>query len=392
MVCRQSGMRRLQRHQSGVVAVVVGLMMVVLVGVAAFTVDFGRWLIVRNELQNGADASALAGAGYLLNPPVSGKPNWVLATAQAQQAVALNRSERMALQSADVTPGYWDFLARTFDTDTGKAPTANDLPAVRVAIVRTAGQNSGPVLMTLGRIMGIQSIDAQATATAVVSVPNSAGSGQLAPIAITKCMLDPSKGYLDPDGRPVPDASGHPKVFVVASGAANVNHCNGCGCGQWTTFGSADNSAATMKSLIENGNGVAVEVGGNTYIQPGLKSAGYGEVETYLKKKYIVVPVVGNGDLRVGPDNEDAKLLERKGFAAVTGYACLRVLAGIQGGPSGKVCNEYPAGTPIPDGGGQTGENKCVIAQFAAQPCPVGEANGTTGTFSGVYVPPRLVQ
>jgi uncharacterized membrane protein len=105
MLCRQSGMRRLPRHQRGAVAVVVGLMMVVLVGVAAFTVDFGRWLIVRNELQNGADASALAGAGYLLNPPVSGKPNWVLATAQAQQAVALNRSERMALQSADVTPG-----------------------------------------------------------------------------------------------------------------------------------------------------------------------------------------------------------------------------------------------------------------------------------------------
>jgi uncharacterized membrane protein len=99
MLCRQSGMRRLPRHQRGAVAVVVGLMMVVLVGVAAFTVDFGRWLIVRNELQNGADASALAGAGYLLNPPVSGKPNWVLATAQAQQAVALNRSERMALQS-----------------------------------------------------------------------------------------------------------------------------------------------------------------------------------------------------------------------------------------------------------------------------------------------------
>lgn len=49
----------------GSVAIIVGLSMFVLLGFAAFAIDFGYSYVVTNELQNAADAAALAGASVL---------------------------------------------------------------------------------------------------------------------------------------------------------------------------------------------------------------------------------------------------------------------------------------------------------------------------------------
>lgn len=58
-------MRRLfigRRHQRGAVAIMFGLSIFVLFGFMALAVDLGRTYVVRTELQNAADAAALAGA------------------------------------------------------------------------------------------------------------------------------------------------------------------------------------------------------------------------------------------------------------------------------------------------------------------------------------------
>ena len=57
----------------GAVAVMVALLAVFIFGIAAFGIDLTRALVVRNEVQNAADAAALAGAGVLF-PPVAGQP------------------------------------------------------------------------------------------------------------------------------------------------------------------------------------------------------------------------------------------------------------------------------------------------------------------------------
>ena len=66
---RLDGGRRGSRDPNGkparrraVAAVQVAVMLVVLVGVAALTIDGGHLMFVRGELQNAADAAALAGA------------------------------------------------------------------------------------------------------------------------------------------------------------------------------------------------------------------------------------------------------------------------------------------------------------------------------------------
>src|SRR5690242_14292190 len=61
---RQVGMaaRAFIRHEQGAVAVMVAIMLPVLIGFAAMSIDIGQALVARNELQDVADAGALAGA------------------------------------------------------------------------------------------------------------------------------------------------------------------------------------------------------------------------------------------------------------------------------------------------------------------------------------------
>src|SRR5438309_4340015 len=58
------------RRQGGV-APLVALLLVPLMGMLAFSVDVGYMIVVRTELQNAADAAALAGAQQLMDPMVA---------------------------------------------------------------------------------------------------------------------------------------------------------------------------------------------------------------------------------------------------------------------------------------------------------------------------------
>ncbi len=60
-------MKQLINEQRGAVAIIVAFLMFVLLGFAAFAVDFGYLYGVKNELQNAADAAALAGASVLFS-------------------------------------------------------------------------------------------------------------------------------------------------------------------------------------------------------------------------------------------------------------------------------------------------------------------------------------
>lgn len=59
--------RKILTNRRGAIAIVVALSMVVLLGFGAFAIDFGNAYVVKNELQNAADAAALAGASVLFH-------------------------------------------------------------------------------------------------------------------------------------------------------------------------------------------------------------------------------------------------------------------------------------------------------------------------------------
>ena len=370
------------RHQRGVAAVIVALWMTVLLGIGAFSIDIARAFVTRNELQNAADAAALASAGRLF--PViaaTGQPDWATAATQATSAIAWNRSEGSLLAQATVQTGYWNV-----DTSVGNWNNAialsvgavgSSLPAVEVTVQRDGANNGGPIAMTFGNLFGVATMPVSARAVAVVAKAITLPTGTILPFAMSSCVLtDP--GLINQTTN-VPVSP--PPKFVLGSAAASAK-CGTCNCGQWTTFASTDNSASYVNSLINGGNPTSVSVGGNTYIQPGTKASNYGEVNSVLVGKIVLVPMVADS------------AINSTGYTPIQGYACIEIIAGIQGGPPATVCSQHPIGTPIPGGG--VIDNKCIIARFVIpdptkpRQCePPGATAGTAGSFL-VNVPPRL--
>jgi Flp pilus assembly protein TadG len=62
---------RRRRAERGAMAVMVALLLPVIMGLAGLVLDVGSWYVTKAQLQNAADAAALAGAGYLPGSPAS---------------------------------------------------------------------------------------------------------------------------------------------------------------------------------------------------------------------------------------------------------------------------------------------------------------------------------
>ena len=165
----------------GAVAVIVAIVLVVLLSFGALALDISNAMIARNELQNVADASALAGTrqlGLIYAALPQGTPytTYVLsnpsAVVNAATAVALaNQARQVAivLNPADIVIGVWNVGPRTL--------TPGNVGATGVQVTaHRDGTANGPVATWLAGIMGINSMNVTATATAALT-----GTGVLVP-------------------------------------------------------------------------------------------------------------------------------------------------------------------------------------------------------------------
>ena len=143
------------KNRKGVIIVIFGLMMVVLMGAAAMSIDMSRIWAMRNELQTSADAGALAGA-IQLTPPFDADYAGDSASSLARRNLVLG-----SLPQVDaVEIGVWDDDAGTF---TNLATPAN---AVRIVV---SHPTSGLIMGMLG-IAGPR-VHANAIAWANAPVP-----------------------------------------------------------------------------------------------------------------------------------------------------------------------------------------------------------------------------
>ena len=96
-------------NQRGATAILVALLLVVLVGFTALAIDVGHLVVARNELQNAADAGALAGARFLYNEDGTAVNEGANQIAEA--AATANKSENLAVEvhSGDIQRGHWSF-------------------------------------------------------------------------------------------------------------------------------------------------------------------------------------------------------------------------------------------------------------------------------------------
>ncbi|HEX2257664.1 MAG TPA: TadG family pilus assembly protein [Afifellaceae bacterium] len=150
---------RLCHDENGAVAVIAGAAIAAAVGLAAFTVDLSNAYSVQSRLQNAADAAALAAAQKL---GTSEEEALALALEFAQKNVS--STDGAVTSKADVVFGQYDLATRTF------MPGAQPYNAVRVWTRRTS--SSGNAVNTyFGGIFGVDSIDVDAEAVAVLTRP-----------------------------------------------------------------------------------------------------------------------------------------------------------------------------------------------------------------------------
>jgi len=267
--------RSWRRDETGAVAVITALCLGVFMTLLALVLDIGHVVGVRGELQNAADAGALAGARALVpyNTASTPQPDWVAGQTRAEETVAANQADGQQLIECQVQLGYWNLTTRTLQS-TSIVPGLRDVPAIMVTITKTAGQNSGPVQMTFAQVIGIPSLDVSVRALAFIGAPVSIpANGGVFPIAVPKVLVD-QYWYRDP-----------PTPFKIGS-----DYHDPVG-GQWTSLLVDDNNVPIIRDLIDNGNPNALNVGDNIWIEPGTKATLFDYAQSKIGQT-VLLPVV----------------------------------------------------------------------------------------------------
>jgi hypothetical protein len=283
--------------------VTASLFFIILIGFAALAVDVGHMMIARNELQNAADAAALAGANCLGKTPnslgtdctdtssPSGDMNWAVAESKAYSSIGLNKGDGATLTDGVVTTGYKNLADSILNPSAlmpiSHSPVTCDLktpgapcyaPAVKVIIRKNTGLNNGPIQLLMNSMYGTAKIvPISVTAVAVISAPGK--MRPRIPVVINKCMLD--LYWNSAKGEPllatsttlnnVPQTIGLPWTIRIGSSY----HYPNCDSGQWTSFALNSNSESVIKNLIVNGYSNFVAIGDMTWITNGTMTAAY---------------------------------------------------------------------------------------------------------------------
>jgi Flp pilus assembly protein TadG len=193
---------RFHPRRRGVIAVLLALMLIFVLGLAAFAIDTGYLYMNYAQLQTCADSGALAGGQSLMNDNmVKATPNYTTgqnaARAAAVQYAALNRagtsfptvdSNSSNDSNGDVVLGYMaDPTNPSAQLDTSNPALYN---AVRVRVQKSSSKN-GLVPAFFSRVWGNQGEAVAARATAVVSgtvvgykVTATSGNADLLPFAV----------------------------------------------------------------------------------------------------------------------------------------------------------------------------------------------------------------
>jgi Flp pilus assembly protein TadG len=222
-------MNRFRNHRCrrGVAIVWVAITMLVLLGLVGLALDTARVLLVAHELQNAADAGALAGAEWVRSDPDQ-------AMSAARTIAAANTAEGIAVAVADnptndaagkVVIGRFDRDTQTF-TATLTAPNA-----VKVIAGRTAGQN-GSLPLIFGPIFNVSTSDVQRQSIAMVGGGTGAGLIALSPTGpgfsyngTVNLTVDQGAIQIDASSSPISGAGASGRIIatdginVVASSA-----------------------------------------------------------------------------------------------------------------------------------------------------------------------------
>jgi Flp pilus assembly protein TadG len=226
------------RNQRGIAAILVGILILILLGCVAFAVDVGYLMVTRNELQNVSDAASLAATRYIghtyesLTYEEQQSYNFEKSTIveTAKQVALKNQAAKknITINDSDVFIGKWDAKTKSlFDIGNMNQPDA-----VRV-VARRDGAANGPIATVFGKVLGKDTFNVTAKATAALTGESTAAEGGLPPpIGISQVLADRSG-----DGW---------------CGARVKMHPTRDSCAGWHTFTSKTHSSSQLEQILQD--------------------------------------------------------------------------------------------------------------------------------------------
>jgi len=211
--------KRFLTDRRGAVSVTVALFLVATIGFGAMAVDLGHFYVTRAQLQNAADACALAAANKLIQEQSQHDANLTVSQAVtiAMQVAAANVAAKKYLDVSvnDVEVGLWNAQTRTFTPAPG-ASNPEEVNAVRVTVRRDSTTN-GPISTIMASIFNINTVNVRSSAVAYLGYVGQSGKGTIpAPIYIEESALENSGDQIFQDVETAWSAEG--VSFFVVSG------------------------------------------------------------------------------------------------------------------------------------------------------------------------------
>ena len=247
-------------NEKGIAIIFILIAMIALIGFLGLGIDVGYTYIAKGQLQNAADAGALAGAETLYQGfPAS--LNWVSAQQQATVFVQKNTVTGMQLTDAQVIAGYWTSSGMQPNT---YAPTGTDVPAVQVTVSKSTGNNGGPVPTFFAQVLGWNAFSISANAVAAIKSVGTMTGGVL-PVAILQSVAI---------ANPVSSGSGQSGPITLSPDDGTLS--------KWTTLN--EGTGANIISNLTNPNyvlNVPISIGDQIQNTAGVNDTIFANINNY---------------------------------------------------------------------------------------------------------------
>ena len=285
--------RALAADQSGSIAIFSAIArLFFLLGFAALALDIGHLVSVKGELQKAADAGALAGARSLALPLGVTDWNWDNGKDMAVKTVQKNFADNRSLADftvANVQAGFWDLNWTRgnappnllgYDNPAAFVPASSQVAAIKVTVQEIQGGSgsSAPVATNFASAMGITSMEAKASAVAMISPPTTIPYSDAWPFALPDTWV--TQHWKDDP----------PLSFTVA---ANQHADSG---GQWSSFKDQESGATYINGLLLGTNTTdSISVGDQIFMQTGERASIYNTARDNCVGKIRYIAVVPEG-------------------------------------------------------------------------------------------------
>ena len=297
--------------ERGSILIWVALFMLVMLAFIALGVDGAKLMATRTQLQNAADAGALAGAAQV-----------VYSTGLVDQAAAVPAAQAAAADNDAFIRGPSPVL----DAVVGFPQSDR----CRVDVTRTG---STAIVTHLAHVVGVRSLDATAFAVAEVTRPDCVFG--LRPLGVA----NDSAGFNYVVGQEYPLMQGFAPGNYQHLDFSQIDPPLDPPCDQGPCAGLTNQGGSLLRCMIQNGLGCCVDIGRRIRVQTGVSSGpvgqavdalfdDYGDIRTQYpasqRNTYPVYRAAGGNDARVV-----IVPLVRFGPAGCTGNNCWAELRGF---------------------------------------------------------------